>query len=90
MKINLGLPLEYQQMPEYFDAHNVSEETNAKVRIPTLMVATPIHPARFISSSNINKLTTATISGGNPRTLRGPIMYIMENNTLSRRKRKKR
>lgn len=27
---NLGLPLEYQQMPEYFDAHNVSEETNAK------------------------------------------------------------
>jgi ubiquinone/menaquinone biosynthesis C-methylase UbiE len=27
---NLGLPLEYQQMPEYFDAHNVSEETDAK------------------------------------------------------------
>ena len=27
---NLGLPLEYQQMPEYFDAHNVSEETNVK------------------------------------------------------------
>lgn len=26
----LGLPLEYQQMPEYFDAHNVSEETDAK------------------------------------------------------------
>ncbi|MDA0782450.1 MAG: class I SAM-dependent methyltransferase [Proteobacteria bacterium] len=29
-KTNLGLPLEYQQMPEYFDAHNVSEETDAK------------------------------------------------------------
>lgn len=26
----LGMPLEYQQMPEYFDAHNVSEETDAK------------------------------------------------------------
>lgn len=26
----LGLPLEYQQMPEYFDAHNVSAETDAK------------------------------------------------------------
>lgn len=26
----LGLPFEYQQMPEYFDAHNVSEETAAK------------------------------------------------------------
>ena len=24
------MPLEYQQMPEYFDAHNVSEETEAK------------------------------------------------------------
>jgi ubiquinone/menaquinone biosynthesis C-methylase UbiE len=29
-KHNLGLPLEYQQMPEYFDAHNVSHETAAK------------------------------------------------------------
>lgn len=29
-KHKLGLPLEYQQMPEYFDAHNVSEETKAK------------------------------------------------------------
>ncbi|HRD70390.1 MAG TPA: class I SAM-dependent methyltransferase [Legionella sp.] len=29
-KHKLGLPLEYQQMPEYFDAHNVSEETDAK------------------------------------------------------------
>lgn len=29
-KHKLGLPLEYQQMPEYFDAHNVSEETEAK------------------------------------------------------------
>lgn len=29
-KDNLGLPLEYQQMPEYFDAHNVSEETSQK------------------------------------------------------------
>jgi SAM-dependent methyltransferase len=29
-KHNLGLPLEYQQMPEYFDAHNVSEDTEAK------------------------------------------------------------
>ncbi|MCE3044157.1 class I SAM-dependent methyltransferase [Legionella sp. 16cNR16C] len=26
----LGLPLEYQQMPEYFDAHNVSEQTDYK------------------------------------------------------------
>ncbi len=26
----LGLPLEYQQMPEYFDAHNVNEQTKAK------------------------------------------------------------
>src|SRR5580658_3089010 len=26
----LGLPFEYQQMPEYFDAHNVSEQTAAK------------------------------------------------------------
>jgi len=26
----LGLPLEYQQMPEYFDAHNISEQTEAK------------------------------------------------------------
>lgn len=29
-KHKLGLPLEYQQMPEYFDAHNVSEETETK------------------------------------------------------------
>lgn len=29
-KSNLGLPLEYQQMPEYFDAHNVSSDTEAK------------------------------------------------------------
>jgi SAM-dependent methyltransferase len=29
-KHKLGLPLEYQQMPEYFDAHNVNEETKAK------------------------------------------------------------
>lgn len=29
-KDKLGLPLEYQQMPEYFDAHNVSEDTKAK------------------------------------------------------------
>ncbi|HHT9776247.1 TPA: class I SAM-dependent methyltransferase [Legionella pneumophila] len=26
----LGLPLEYQQMPEYFDAHNTSKQTEAK------------------------------------------------------------
>ena len=26
----LGLPFEYQQMPEYFDAHNVSKETESK------------------------------------------------------------
>jgi len=26
----LGLPLEYQQMPEYFDAHNISEQTEVK------------------------------------------------------------
>lgn len=30
MTNKLGLPLEYQQMPEYFDAHNVSEETAVK------------------------------------------------------------
>ncbi len=29
-KHKLGLPFEYQQMPEYFDAHNVSEETEGK------------------------------------------------------------
>lgn len=29
-KDELGLPLEYQYMPEYFDALNVSEQTNAK------------------------------------------------------------
>ncbi|MBX3710118.1 MAG: class I SAM-dependent methyltransferase [Gammaproteobacteria bacterium] len=29
-KHKLGLPLEYQQMAEYFDAHNVSKETEAK------------------------------------------------------------
>lgn len=29
-KHKLGLPLEYQQMPEYFDAHNVNQETEAK------------------------------------------------------------
>ncbi len=27
---NLGLPLEYQQMPEYFDAHNIGADTEAK------------------------------------------------------------
>lgn len=26
----LGLPIEYQQLPEYFDAHNVNEQTEAK------------------------------------------------------------
>ncbi|HDO7949049.1 TPA: class I SAM-dependent methyltransferase [Legionella pneumophila] len=29
-KQKLGLPLEYQKIPEYFDAHNVNEETEAK------------------------------------------------------------
>lgn len=29
-QINLGLPLEYQQMPEYFDAHNISKDTEQK------------------------------------------------------------
>lgn len=29
-KIKLGLPLEYQKLPEYFDAHNVSDETESK------------------------------------------------------------
>lgn len=29
-KHKLGLPFEYQQMPEYFDAHNVNEETETK------------------------------------------------------------
>jgi len=27
---NLGLPIEYQQLPEYFDAHNINEQTEAK------------------------------------------------------------
>jgi hypothetical protein len=26
----LGLPIEYQQMTEYFDAHNINEQTEAK------------------------------------------------------------
>ena len=26
----LGLPLEYQKLPEYFDAHNIGDDTNAK------------------------------------------------------------
>ncbi len=26
----LGLPFEYQEKPEYFDAHNVNESTEAK------------------------------------------------------------
>ncbi len=30
MKHKLGLPLEYQQIPEYFDVHNVNEKTGAK------------------------------------------------------------
>lgn len=30
MKNTLGLPLEYQELPEYFDAHNVNEETESK------------------------------------------------------------
>lgn len=29
-KHKLGLPVEYQQMPEYFDAHNINEQTVAK------------------------------------------------------------
>lgn len=29
----LGLPLEYQKLPEYFDAHNINEETTAKNKI---------------------------------------------------------
>ena len=29
-EIELGLPLEYQQMPEYFDAHNVLDDTQDK------------------------------------------------------------
>lgn len=27
---NLGLPIEYQQMPEFFDAHNINETTESK------------------------------------------------------------
>lgn len=26
----LGLPFEYQHMPEYFDAHNISDQTEVK------------------------------------------------------------
>jgi len=29
-KSKLGLPLEYKKLPEYFDAHNVCDDTNAK------------------------------------------------------------
>ncbi len=28
--MNLGLPLEYKKLPHYFDAHNISDETEAK------------------------------------------------------------
>ncbi len=30
MSKKLGLPLEYQALPEYFDAHNINEDTEAK------------------------------------------------------------
>ena len=30
MANKLGLPLEYKKLPEYFDAHNIGEDTNAK------------------------------------------------------------
>lgn len=30
LKNTLGLPLEYHELPEYFDAHNVNEETEHK------------------------------------------------------------
>lgn len=40
----LGLPLEYQVMPEYFDAHNVSAETDAKnAVIEQLLKAQKVH-----------------------------------------------
>ena len=43
-KHKLGLPLEYQQMPEYFDAHNVSTETDAKnALIEKLLKAQDVH-----------------------------------------------
>jgi len=29
----LGLPLEYQELPEYFDAHNINEDTESKNRV---------------------------------------------------------
>ena len=29
-KHELGLPIEYQQMPEYFDLHNINEQTESK------------------------------------------------------------
>ena len=29
-KNNLGLPLEYQQLPEYFDIHNINDDTDTK------------------------------------------------------------
>jgi ubiquinone/menaquinone biosynthesis C-methylase UbiE len=32
-KDELGLPLEYQELPEYFDAYNINEDTEAKNRI---------------------------------------------------------
>ena len=32
-KDELGLPLEYQELPEYFDAHNTDDSTEAKNRI---------------------------------------------------------
>ena len=32
-KDELGLPLEYQELPEYFDAHNIGDDTEAKNRI---------------------------------------------------------
>lgn len=40
----LGLPLEYQQMPEYFDAHNINTETAAKnAVIEQLLKAQQVH-----------------------------------------------
>lgn len=51
---NLGLPLEYQQMPEYFDAHNVSEETDAKNAVIE----------RLLKEQNVNTVLDMTCGTG--------------------------
>lgn len=52
----LGLPFEYQQMPEYFDAHNVSEQTAAKNAVVEKLLKEQFEGKGF---NNINLVTSA-------------------------------